>query len=256
MKTLAYYTPAQVILLLKGKRASLKDLLKGTFMDLLLRQVITTEEEVVGKKRRLFVMAGKSFSSYRYHQHDLVFLQPFFENRKIRLSFGDLVRGGYERAGGAKKFIRSILRSPEMVSSYASGLTKLLKGSLTKTTSGDRLTQVLRNEVDELQVNLPVLLKNDPDLAYRVLEELKGNIVLIPSIDLRMIATLENELLIGERSRVSVANGALADPVVWLALDTNSRSFDSVHNSSGVSTWDSNSDPGNEFTADAAFDVD
>lgn len=44
MKKLSDLTPAQTLLLIEGKSVPIKDLLKVTMMDLLLRQVLRTIE--------------------------------------------------------------------------------------------------------------------------------------------------------------------------------------------------------------------
>ena len=83
MKILSKITPAETMLIKDSSSVELKNLMKYTFMDLLLKKVIEIKE--VNKKSHprdkyirtyTYVVSGKNFSKYKPKKHELIYLNP------------------------------------------------------------------------------------------------------------------------------------------------------------------------------------
>ncbi|MHB1278691.1 MAG: hypothetical protein ACYC1Q_09845, partial [Bacteroidia bacterium] len=76
MKHLSKFLPAETLLLLEDKNASIKELLKITFMDLLLKQVLelTTISKQASRREAVryykYVNRGKNFGKYTALKHE------------------------------------------------------------------------------------------------------------------------------------------------------------------------------------------
>ena len=74
------YTPAENLMLASGPNVQLKELLKGTFLDLLIKGVLTvTEVEKYIASRNMtfvyrYVSQGPGFKVYRPHEHEVLFI--------------------------------------------------------------------------------------------------------------------------------------------------------------------------------------
>ena len=83
MKYLSQLTPAETLIILKDKDTRLKEVLKVTLMDLLLKQVLKIEEvyKQTGRtdEQRLYeyIETGKNVRFYNALPHENVFLNIF-----------------------------------------------------------------------------------------------------------------------------------------------------------------------------------
>jgi hypothetical protein len=104
-------------LLLHEKDAPLKELLKVTCMDLLLKQVLITkmisrESRARDKKWQIkYIIRGKNFLNYFAQQYENVFLSPYQQSRSIQIQLDQLIRIGFERSKNQQNYISLVLRS-------------------------------------------------------------------------------------------------------------------------------------------------
>jgi hypothetical protein len=97
-------TPAETLLITQGEDTTLKDALRYTMMDLLLKRVLTITDveresphsgNIVTSK---YIVAGENFKQYPALAHELVFLIPFRENPAMHMLFKNCVKIGFENA--------------------------------------------------------------------------------------------------------------------------------------------------------------
>lgn len=93
-------TPAQIKVILEPNKSRIKDLLRLTFMDLLLKGVIAVREteQITYKSKEVY--RGKNFDVYRPKPHEILFISPFEESPDLTLTL-------YEMAGLVKNEIKS-----------------------------------------------------------------------------------------------------------------------------------------------------
>jgi hypothetical protein len=232
MKYLSQLSPAQTLLLLHGEEVKLRDLLKVTLIDLLLKQCLQTTEitrPAAGKEMPTaltYIIAGPALSAYKPLEQDLVFLDPYLKNEKAQILFANLVKMGYEKAVNEKRYSGLIMRSDLIQDCYYTGIPAFLKGRFTLTQKGQRMAATVRNEVSELGLSFPALLQNDPVKVREILSLIKGNIFVIPGIDIKMLKEIETELTALNAQRYSSGSYSSTDVFTWLAIDAHLHSFD------------------------------
>lgn len=245
MKTLSQFSPAETLILLHGKKAQLKDLLKVTLMDLLLKQALQTIEleNTSGKpgSYNTYVIAGQNFARYNSLAHEGVFLNSYVHNSGNQILFTNLVKIGYENAGSARHFMKLVLRNESIDGCFADGLKRLFKGKFSLTPFGERIVWDLKSEIRELENTLPDLMHSNPDKALLVLKEIGGNVFLVKGVDFNLMKQIEEQVVAEVHGARSSSNSGFGDPLMWIALDANSRTFDSSCSTISSHDWDSGS---------------
>ena len=108
MELLSILTPAETHLVLEKSEANLKDLMKYTFMDLLLKRAITIEEVKrqphQNDQTRIYsyVIAGKNFRNYKPLAHEMIYLRSYYKSKTIKVLFRHLVAMGIQNSGGPR----------------------------------------------------------------------------------------------------------------------------------------------------------
>ena len=120
MKQLSNLTPAETLVIRNGELTPLKDLLKCTLMDLLLKQVLTIENIERQPSPRdpirtyKYIAAGNNFSTYKPRLHEMVFISPFQKNSELRILFRNLVKVGYQNAKSERNYYSYLIQSDSL----------------------------------------------------------------------------------------------------------------------------------------------
>lgn len=136
MNHLSKLSPAETLLLIQGKGASLKELLKVTFMDLILKQVLRTseaEKQVNANANELvvrYVEIDNHFSTYRPLLHENNFLSPFQRSHSIKILFRHMVKMGYQNAVSLNNFRNILITSPALHGCFTQNLYKPFSAGL------------------------------------------------------------------------------------------------------------------------------
>lgn len=115
MKFLEKFTPAENYLILENSKASLKELLKLTMLDLLLKKVIITEIVVVKSDERspdrtlTYVKSCINFQSYQPKSHEEIFLSIFQADPDNKILFKHLVKMSYDEAESTRNFVYHLI---------------------------------------------------------------------------------------------------------------------------------------------------
>jgi hypothetical protein len=246
LSNLSNLAPAETLLLTEGKRVPLKDLLKVTMMDLLLKQILKTVEVPNGSNEttsfsNTYVLAGNNYSYTKALGHERVYLSPFHKDGKAEILFNNLVKIGYEKAGSEKAYNKVVRDSAGLAGCFTSGISRLFN-PFSLTDRGRSIGHELKRQLDQLSNSLPQLMESSPDKALEVLKHIKGNIFLVKGIDFKRMAEIENAVLAEVYSLQSSSNSTFAHPMTWMVLDLSSTKFDSSY--SGCSTSDYSTDDG------------
>jgi hypothetical protein len=253
MKNLSLFAPAETLLLLKGEKVKLKDLLKVTLMDLFLKQALHTIEIINPSTLKTlsvpstYVVRGTNLSHYRPMTHEHVFLSPFYKNAEMQILFHNMIKIGYQKAKTEKRYSNLIFKNKNLDRYFQQGFITIFKGKLSLTASGKRMVQELQAEIRDLETILPHLMENDRSRALEIMKTLGGNIFLIKGIDLNLMEQIENYMVMTDsREKTYSSNtSATSDTMTWVALDSHSREFDNgCSNSSGNDSGWGNSDGG------------
>lgn len=201
MKHLSKFQPAETLLLIEDIKAELKELLKITFMDLLLKQVI--EIKRVSKKSHIrdkvryykYVVRGKNFLNYSPLTHELAFLSPYQKSSSIKILFQHIIRMGFENAKSESKYISAVRQSKNIQHYFTKSIIQSLFGGFSITEDGIELRNKIKIEIAQLENDLPALIHNDKQKALEVLNTIGGNIFLLKNIDFKLLQQIDSEIL-------------------------------------------------------------
>ncbi|MFL5728761.1 MAG: hypothetical protein ACJ75J_04665, partial [Cytophagaceae bacterium] len=201
MRELSKLYPAQTLLLTEGKKASLKDLLKFTFMDLLLKQVLKTEKRTYRASKYdkeqivKYVLAGNNFSAYKPAAHELAFLEPFKKSRTISIMFRHIVKMGYQNARKENLYQLVIGNTYPTQEYFSRNFFHYIFGGFSLTSRGRELKVKVEKELEELDDTLPLMMVRNKEKAMEILKEIKGNVFLLKNVSLSLLGEIDKELM-------------------------------------------------------------
>lgn len=260
MKILSQITPAETLLIRDCASTQLKDLMKFTFMDLLLKKVIEIEEINRRSHPRdkyirtyTYVIAGKNFEKYKPKNHELIYLNPFNKSPSIQILFQHFVKMAYDASKGSW-FYKKQVRVNQEINSYFKQTFLLNFFRITKLTdNGNKLKKEISAYLNDVDERIDHLLHNDKKKGLELLLKIGGNIFLLKNLNFELLKTLDKELL--KEQKVLYSEVYSSDSDLWLYIDSfdddymfdsyfdsfndTIDSFDSEFDTSGCSSWDS-----------------
>lgn len=258
MKILTTISPAETLFLLNPGSSKFKDLMKYTFMDLLLKKVIELKEinsdstdQTIGINTN--VIAGRNFQYHKVKKHELIFLGPFLKSPTIQILFIHYIKMAYETSGGQSIYKKSIKASSEIESFFKDSFVNKVFGLNKLTEEGKKLKLNLQDFLDKLDNQVLDLLVNDTEKSLELLKPLNGNILLLKNLDFKHLKKVDKELI--RQQKLKHADSYDSDDHYWLYFDyleDNSLfdfheiidSFDTEFDSSDESSSDSSCDSG------------
>lgn len=212
MKLLSILSPAETIVLMDSS-CSLKDMMKFTLMDLLLKKILEIDVE---KKKAIvrdkyakkveviksysYVVKGKNFDKYTPHAHELIFLSPYQKSASIKILFKHLIKTAYENAGSNNSFKREILKSKNLENLIKVNFFQRLFGGMSLTKEGLIARHDILEYLRPIDKNIDHLLNNDKEKALEVLLSLRGNIFLLNNLNFDLLKKIDKELLEKQKS--------------------------------------------------------
>jgi len=246
VKQLSKLSPAETLLVLQDKNASIKELLKITFMDLLLKQVVRTFEVQRQANSRdavriyKYIEIGKNFWTYQPLPHENIFLAPFQKSDSVQILFRHMVKMGYQNAKSESKLHNVLRQSPNLDRCFSRNIIQSLFGGFNITTDGQQLRNKVEAEISQLEKQLPPLILNDHQKALDILKVIKGNVFLLTNIEFDLLKQIDKELLAEMNKRDNNSNDGGCSGCTWDSFDNYSDSFDSnCSGDSGCSGGDS-----------------
>lgn len=206
MSYLTTLTPAENLILRDGRKVSVRLMLKGTLMDLLMRGVLAYHEmekrpSRLDRPRRFkYIVAGQHIDSYQGLPHEDVFVVPYRRGGAARYQLKNLVSIALERTGGKRDYCRSVRLSPRLAPLYLPVLTNVLAAGLQKGT-GRLARKALLAEIERTQATILGALGDDPTRAVRMINDLGGNVVLLSQLPQDALGDLRDELFEDRRKR-------------------------------------------------------
>ena len=201
MEALSKLTPAETYLIKDRKKLKYRELLKYTLIHLMVKKVLITYEEELQSNENdpvrtiSHVKVGPNFKSHEFQQHELIFAQPFLDDNELEISFKNLVKIGFEKAGSYKSFIFDRLHASPFVSkSITSGFWSRLFVYVSLTDDGKMLKKKIEQELAELEKKLPGMIESDPEGVKKIIGQIGGNVFLVSTLDYTLLAKIDEEL--------------------------------------------------------------
>lgn len=197
MKTnLENWTPAQVLVLQNETDVKNYKLIKYTFFDLVMKDVLRITHETKSLNRRdkprtyKYITIGKNFHTYPYQLHETIFLNPFLKNSQLEVLFRNLIKSVLKEFRRDTWFHQKLVEQTNLnpyfhVTSYGFWWFKGYK--VKKNPQGERLCDHIQQEMKtETEKILNHLETNDTELVND-LKRLRGNVFLLKEIDFQKL---------------------------------------------------------------------
>ncbi|MFT5338075.1 MAG: hypothetical protein ACI9YL_002091 [Luteibaculaceae bacterium] len=210
MKLLSKLSPAETMLLIDSA-CPLKDMMKFTFMDLLLKRIIelkvekksgTTLDKYARKieviKTYKYAIPGANFKEYRPNKHEVIFLSPFQESPSLKILFKHLVKMAYENAGGKKAFKKTVQKSEILQDLLTINFFQGIFGGMSLTKTGVRTKNEIHQYLKPIDENIPTLIQENK--VHEILLKIGGNIFLLNNMDFALLRKVNKQLLRVQKS--------------------------------------------------------
>jgi hypothetical protein len=225
--------PAELLIFKNGTSVEFKDLLKYTFLDLLLRQVLKTSnvQKQAHKRDRVrtytYVQRGHNFNSYEAKGFELVFLSAFEKSPQIKILFKHLVAMSFENTEGKKKYLRSILGNGDVVKgAFKDNILFAIFSTLSLTPQGVEKKDELDASIKDYTTRFNAIDRSDKEKGIELFAELHGNIFLLDDVDQSILKAYDKEFVLEFQKRSNSASGAYGCDGYWMLFDDYSSSFD------------------------------
>ena len=127
MKYLSELTPAEVYILTKNNITH-RELLKITFIDLLLKQVLKTFE--VKRQPHIrqeirtyqYIGIGQNFKNYQTKNHEKFFSSTFEKDSEIEMLFRNLVKVSYQKSRTLSDFKNELIKTPTLKKCFSQNI--------------------------------------------------------------------------------------------------------------------------------------
>ncbi|WP_027421244.1 hypothetical protein [Crocinitomix catalasitica] len=238
MEILSKLSPAETMLLIDST-CRYKDMLKFTFMDLLLKRVIEIKVEnkkvlardKYAKKVQViksynYVVKGRNFIKYKPKGHELVFLSPYQKSTSIKILFKHLIKVVYENSGSSKSFKSTVLNSINLKGLLKVNILQQLFGGISMTAKGNQTKVEILKYLKPIDQNINNLLKGDKKKALELLLSLGGNIFLLNNLDFALLKKIDKLLLDEQKSNYSESYDTTNDWWYYFDFYDNNESFD------------------------------
>jgi hypothetical protein len=201
MKILSQIAPAQTKLIVDYNSVALKDLMKLTFMDLILKKVLQIKE--VEQKAHpndkyvreyTYIIPGKNFENYKPRVFESIFLSPFTKSPEIQIQFKMFIKLMYDNSKGSWNYKKTVKNTSEIETNFRSTFFVNLFRQLKLTQNGNKLKTELENYLISIDSEIANLLENDKKKALELLENIGGHIFLLKNIDFEMLKKVDKEL--------------------------------------------------------------
>jgi len=180
MEILSKITPAETLLITNGSSAKLKEMLKYTFMDLLLKKVIKIKEveNAEDGTSNTYVVADKNFIKHKPKNHEITLLKPFQKDASIEILLENFIKMAYRAANGGHYYRIAIKKSPAINENFKDGFFAKVFGSVSLNQQGIKLQKAIKDYLESLDNEIDELLAKDKEKALQRLMALGGNMKL------------------------------------------------------------------------------
>jgi hypothetical protein len=252
MRTIASFSPAESLLILKRKQTTVAQLLKVTLMDLLLKKVLIQNSKE-GESSDFTISRGPNFESYSNLPHEDVFLSAI--RRKGDISLRTLINMVSANAGFFNQYTKKFFEMERFRLCFQSGIVRFFAGRFQRSIYGEKVFRQLSQEVEDLEAMLPDLMQTHPAAALEVLKEIGGNVFILKRVDFKLMTEIEKEFVLETNAKQTRQTSTFDDPIFWFWL---TMDWHGVSNSSTDSSWtDSDASSAGDWGdsgADGGFD--
>lgn len=244
MTYLEKFTPAEAYLILNQNQQLQKQVLKITFKELILKEVLKLETVVKtsknGKRKTTYkyVKTGSVFNSYKHLTNEAPLLEPFRAKSKVRLLLKNYVRLIYDASGGFNSYIwNGMIKQPKLRPFFRANIFYWIIGKTKLTKLGESTKMNLMNELADIEEKLTFLIDQDQKRAAQLVKDIGAHLFLI-NIDFKKFKHLDQYLFTNLKDQdFSSPNISKSSYLGYFDADDNyfDSTFDSVSSEFGES---------------------
>lgn len=228
MKHLSRLTPAETLLVLTGDKTPLSELLKYTFMDLLLKQVLAVHEverqasthDPVRMSK--YVAIGKNYHSHPIRLHEAVFLSIFQNSPEVSILFRNIVKISYQRAKSERHYYFQLTSNSNLKSAITASVFQRLLGRFSYTHDGKALKKEIQNEIASVERTVAAYMATDRNRGIDLLKAIGGNVFLLKALEFEILKEFDKELF----EEMAKKNSGAGCGGCWTDFRGYSESFD------------------------------
>ncbi len=200
MNTLATLTPAETWFILEGQNARIRELMRVTLMDLLLKKVLKVTPVASQaprdntEKTPLYFGRGDTFFTYGAKPHEEIYLSHFRNPNTSPVLFKHLLKLTLPHVRHRWKYENLVLRSATLHQCFSQSMMQLLFGGYRRTKQGDALHTRVSSEMNLVRQQLPGLLHSDPTQAMEIIRVIGGNVFLVPGFEVDLMRRIEQAM--------------------------------------------------------------
>lgn len=230
MKYLSRLTLAETLIILTGDKTPLSELLKFTFMDLLLKQVLAIREVQRQASSRdpirvyKYVVIGENFNSYQMRLHERAVLSIFQTNSEANVLFRNLVKIAYQNAKSERHFYPQLTSNPNLKEAISTSVLQKVLAKFSYTKKGIDIKGEVQNEITGIEKNVSEYLKTDRNRGIELLRTIGGNIFLLKALEFEISKEFE-KVLFEEMTKRNTGTGCSTG--CWPDFKHYSDSFES-----------------------------
>ncbi len=187
MNILSTLTPTETYLLLQGNDARYRDLLRYTFLNLVLKKVLQVEERTVRTSRRrdrsvrsVYVSTGTNFEGYHPEPCEMPFLYFFRKNATMSVLMRHLVRAATEETS-ERAYRKLVITSNNLSGLLRQNFIQRALGRFAYSDHGRQVRDGIRRYLDEVDREISAMPEKDPQKVIEKMAPLGGNGFLLES---------------------------------------------------------------------------
>lgn len=211
IRELNFLSPAE-ILLIEDPKVTVSALARVTFLDLVLKGVLSIHTNQAGKKQNskdLWVGVGKKFNTYKCLKHEAIFLKVFKKDPSLKHQLSNVLKVAFEDVKNETKYKLKYVYSKERLKPYfKANLIQRLIGIKVISAHGIETQQNIKKELRRIRSNTTKKNKN----IVETLLALNSNILLIHKIPTEIFEVIKKE-------RTSLKTTNQSDEYLWMDID-------------------------------------
>lgn len=231
MKYLSELTPAEVYILTK-ENVTHKELLKITFIDLILKQVLKTFEVQrqphFRHKIRIYkyVGIGQNFKNYKSKNHEKFFLSTYENDNSIEMLFRNLVKVSYQKSKNLSYFKNELIKTPTLKKCFSQNIFQTIFNRYSLTKYGKELKQKVKKEIQNLNSEVASINTIENQKAIELIKLIGGNIFLLENINYDLLDQIDSDLANEMKRKEIISDETGCSGCGW-SFDNYSSNFDS-----------------------------
>lgn len=247
MNPLSELKPAETLLLKNGTNADFKNLMKYTFMDLLLKNVLVIKDTTLTYRSSRgeryvaakYVIIGAEFNVYHASPFEEIFLAPFRKAPTLKAIFKKLIKVAYDQVRTEASFRKIIVQNSPLSPLVKKFVFFHVLGNVVWNAEGKIFRNKVISQLQEIDGKINRLLKENPTEATRILAEIGGNICLLKNMDFALLHEVDKEfqVFVQVTEHTGTGNGCSScSGSFFYSWDDTSNSFDSGYDAAGCSS--------------------